>query len=63
MLIYNIQETEVERDDNIYLAIESVTSVVETAFQIEKSDTVNKVFNPLTRLDLYIFMNRDVITV
>jgi len=26
-------------------------------------DSVNKVFNPLTRLDLYFFMNRDVITV
>ena len=32
--ILNVQETEVERDDNIFMAINSVTEVVDKAFQI-----------------------------
>ena len=61
--ILNVQETEVEREDNLVMAIESFTAVNEKAFQIDKMDTVNKVVNPLTRLDLYYFLNRDVISV
>ena len=33
------------------------------AFQIVKSDSINKVLDPLTRLDINLFMNRDVITI
>ena len=63
MQILNVQETELERDDSIFMAMHSVTEIEEKAFVIEQKDTVNKVLNPLTRLNLYLFMNRDVISV
>ena len=60
---YKVKETDLTREDSIYMSIASVTEIEEKAFLIEKTDSVNKVFNPNSRLTLQIYMNRDVVTI
>ena len=61
--IYKVKETELKREDNIFMSIESVTEIEENAFQLEYSHSINKVHRKQTRLGIEIQMNRDVVTV
>lgn len=45
------------------MSIESVTVIEDSGFKIEKTESINRVSNANTRLELQIFMNRDVVTV
>ena len=61
--IMSISELKIEREDNVFMAIESVTEENDKGFQIKQSNTVYSTQNAKKRLELNFFMNRDVIIV
>ena len=52
MNFYSINQVEVEREDSVFLALESITEVEEKAFSIQETERRYKPGNPYTRLDL-----------
>ena len=61
--VYSVKETELSREDSIFMSIASVTEIEEKAFQIEKTDSINYAYKPNARLELTLNMNRDVVAI
>ena len=58
--IFQVTETQVERDDNIIMAIEGVTEKEEFAFELEELQSQTRVGGFYTRLELDIYASLDL---
>ena len=46
---FEISETLIEHEDNLFMSIESVTTQESTAFQLDLEHSIDKIFDPRTR--------------